>query len=259
MDCTKSIFAGKPVDFEVIDVHVHYGDAGTYQLCGSEAEGIVHTMGRLGMDLCCCCGNSAASDWYYINENVAKGMDRYPDKLKGYVVVNPFYEDLDPAFWFERSPGFIGLKVLACVQGDLPLDHPRYHRFYEYADRHNLPVLVHTWIAREVNEMFRMAQKYPNARFICAHSALTNRPAKEALIEGMKICDNVVADTAISEIYDGALEWIADKIGTDRLVYGSDFITFECSHILGRVAMSKLTDDDKEKIFSRNAKQWLKL
>jgi len=48
-------------------------------------------------------------------------------------------------------------------------------------------------------------------------------------------------------------------VGADRVLYGSDFITFECSHILGRVAMSRLSDDEKEKIFSGNAKQWLRL
>ena len=104
-----------------------------------------------------------------------------------------------------------------------------------------------------------VAERYPNARFILAHAALTNTAAKKALIEGMKKFDNVVCDTAISDTYDGALEWIVDKVGVDRVLYGSDFITFECSHILGRVAMSRLTDDEKEKIFSLNARSWLKL
>lgn len=259
MDYIKNIKAGLPVDFEVIDVHVHHGKAGGYLLGGPEGDDIVRTMDRLGMDLACCCGNSAASDWQFVNEHMAKSLDKYPDKLRGYVVANPHYEDFDVDYWFKRSKGFIGLKILACVQGNVPIDAPGFDRFYEYADRHSLPVLVHTWVAQEVNEAMHAAEKYPNARFIIAHAGLTNLPAKLALIEGMKKHDNVVMDTAISDTYDGALEWIVDKVGADRVLYGSDFITFECSHILGRVAMSRLTDDDKEKIFSRNAKQWLKL
>lgn len=260
MDYKQRIFDCKPFDdFEIIDVHVHYGASSGYRLGAPDADGIVHTMDRLGMDLCCCCGNSAASDWQYINENLAKGMDKYPGKLKGYVVANPYYEEFDPDFWFKRSPGFIGLKILACVQGGIPIDDPRFDRFYAYADKHSLPVLIHTWVASEVNQAMHVAEQYPNARLIIAHAGLTNLPAKQAVIEGMKKYDNVVIDTAISETYDGALEWIVDKVGADRVLYGSDFITFECSHILGRVAMSKLTDAEKEKIFSRNARQWLKL
>ena len=259
MDYIKNIREGKPVDFEVIDVHVHHGGQPAYLLGAPDADGIVYTMDRLGMDLCCCAGNPAGADPFHINEYLAQGMDKYPHKLRGYVVVNPYYDDFDTDFWFKRSACFIGLKILACNLGYIPIDDPRFDRFYEYADRHSLPVLIHTWIAGEVDQAMHVAERYPNARIIIAHSGLTNLPAKLALIDGMKKYDNVVMDTAISETYDGALEWIVDKVGADRVLYGSDFITFECSHILGRVAMSRLTDTEKEMIFSRNAKQWLKL
>lgn len=260
MDYQAKIFAGEALrDVEIIDVHVHHGGIASYQLNEPDGDDIVRTMDRLGMNIACCCGNSAKADWMYINEKVAKSLDKYPDRLKGYVVANPYYEEFDPAVWFQRSKGFLGLKILACVQGDIPINDPRFDRFYAYAHEHSLPVLVHTWIDREVNEAMDEAGRYPNARFIIAHAGLTNLPAKLALIEGMKRHDNVVMDTAISAVHDGALEWIVDKVGEDRVLYGSDFITFECSHILGRVAMSRLSDDAKEKIFSRNARQWLKL
>ena len=259
MDYTKHVFAGKPADYGIIDVHVHYGESGSCRLGPCEADGMVHTMDRLGMDLACCCGNSASADPYYLNENLAKGMDKYPDRLKGYVVANPHHPEMEPDAWFERSKNFIGLKILACVQGDVPVNDRRFDRYYEYADRHSLPVLIHAWCPWEVSQSMDVAGRYPNARFILAHAALTGSAAKQALIECMKHRENVVCDTAISDTYDGALEWIVDKVGADRVVYGSDFITFECSHIVGRVAMSRLSDDDKEKIFSRNARQWLKL
>lgn len=258
MDYTKNIFAGKPADFEVIDVHVHHGTGAGALQPGCKGADIVRTMDRLGMDLACCCASCACSDVEYVNEQMAADLDNYPNKLRGYVMTTPHY-DVDPARWFERSKGFIGLKVIPFVQGEIPIDDPRLWRYYEYADRRSLPVLIHTWVADEVNRSVNMAKQYPNARFIIAHSGLTNLPAKLALIEGMKKHDNVVMDTAISDTYDGALEWIVDKVGSDRVLYGSDFVTFECAHILGRVAMSRLTDDEKEKIFSRNAKQWLKL
>ncbi|MBQ9967496.1 MAG: amidohydrolase [Oscillospiraceae bacterium] len=258
MDYTKHIFAGAPVDFEVIDVHVHHGANPGYYPGPAGGDDIVHAMGRLGVDICCCTPGATASDFDYFNEQLAKSLDKHPHKLRGYVMITP-HDAADPDRWFKRSPGFIGLKSIPFCQGEVSIDDPRLWDYYAYADRRGLPVLVHTWAAPEVEATTRMAEKYPNARFIVAHAALTGSAAKQALIDGMKQCENMACDTAISDTYDGALEWFVDKVGADRVLYGSDFITFECSHILGRVAMSKLTDDEKEKIFSRNARQWLRL
>ncbi|MBR5427451.1 MAG: amidohydrolase family protein, partial [Clostridia bacterium] len=45
--------------------------------------------------------------------------------------------------------------------------------------------------------------------------------------------------------------------GADRLCYGSDLPFYDCRHVVGKVATSRLTDGEKEKILGGNARRIL--
>ena len=89
------------------------------------------------------------------------------------------------------------------------------------------------------------------------HSAFT--VANPNAIAACKKYDNLYCDTTISNACDNVIEDVVDKIGEDRLLYGSDMAFFTCIHNLGKIAMSRLTDQAKEKILGLNAKKLFEL
>ncbi|MBP3634305.1 MAG: amidohydrolase [Oscillospiraceae bacterium] len=257
MDLKEYVFLGKELkDTYVVDVHIHVGGSTRYQKPGNDADSVVYTMDRVGVDVVCAsCSPGAYCDWKWGNEMCADAHEKYPDRIKAYAVVNPHYTfDLDA--YFANSDRFLGLKVIPFVQGTLPIDCPGLQPYYEYADKYGLPVLFHAWMASEVKDATAVAKRYPNARFIFGHSGFT---AFEESVAACKQCDNVLLDTTISDTYDGALERLVNAVGVDRVAFGTDLTAFECSHILGRILLSRLSDTDKEKILGLNAKQFLKL
>jgi len=260
MDFKDHVFLSKELkDTLVVDVHIHVGGSTRYQKPGNDAASVIHTMDRLGVDkVCASCSPGAYCDFIWGNETCGNAHEAYPDRILSYVVVNPNYDtDLDD--YFVRDNRFFGIKAIPFVQGNLRIDSPGMQRYYEYADKKGLPVLFHAWQTTEIQDATAVAKRYPNARFIFGHSGFVHAEGKAEAIKACKECENVILDTTLSDVYDGALEWIAHKVGVDRLVYGTDLTAFECSHILGRVLMSRLSDTDKEKILGLNAKEFLKL
>lgn len=260
MELKDHVFLNKELkDTLVVDIHIHVGGSTRYQKPRNDADSVVYTMDRLGVDVACAsCSPGAYCDFAWGNEMCGQAHAKHPERILAYAVVNPNYDtDLDD--YFVRDDRFFGIKAIPFVQGNLRIDSPGMQRFYEYADKKGLPVLFHAWQASEVADAVAVARRYPNARIVLGHSGFTNRDAKEEAIKGCKACENVILDTTISDTYDGALEWIADQVGADRLAYGTDLTAFECSHILGRLLLSRLSDTDKEKVLGLNAKEFLKL
>ena len=241
-------------DVFVLDVHGHIGTECTCQLGAYDADSIAHTVTRLGVNAICVSAiTSLRSDFKLGNDHVAEACAAHPGVILGYASPTPFY-DYDLSKYFEADRGFRGIKIHGNMQGETPENDPRYDKAYELANRLHLPVLFHAWMPYEVEHALDVARRYPDLTVILGHSGLTMLASKENAIAGCKKYDNVMVDTAISGTYDGAIEWIVDKVGEDRVCYGSDMAFFECDHTLGKVAMTKLSDTAKEKILGLNVK-----
>jgi len=251
------VFEAKPFDgLLVLDVHGHIGAHRPFQLGAYSAAQVAQTATRMGVDAVCVSSlPSIVSDWKWGNEEVAQACRDFPDLILGYAVPNPYYEDCDIAPYLSM-PGFRGIKVHGDMQGSLPLNDPRYFAAYELADKQRLPVLFHAWLPSEVAAATDVAKRYPNATIILGHSGMT---ARAAAVQAARECDNILIDTAISSTYDNAIEVLVDKVGADRVVYGSDISFFDCIHTMGKIALAKLSDTDKEKIFGLNAKELFRL
>ena len=243
-----------PEDLFVFDVHAHIDTSRGAIMPGSDACGLVDTLNKLGIQSACI-SSTLAMEMHPLlgNENVLKAASDFPGRLYGYAVPTPYY-DYDISQYFYEGSGMIGIKVHGAEQSTT-LNDPRYNAAYEFADKNGLPVLFHAWFDREVKEGFEVAKKYKNAKFIFGHSAFTDYSAKCVAIEACKTCDNVFVDTAISSTYDGAIEWIVSQVGVDKVLYGSDLAFFDCRQTFGKLALSKLSDSDKIKIFGENAKK----
>ena len=251
MNFEQMVFEAKPFDgVFVFDVHGHIGAHQPFQLGGYDADQVAATCRRMKVDgIVVSSLPSMVADWRHGHDEVAQAVKKHSDVLFGYAAPNPYYEDCDIEPYLEM-PGFCGIKVHGGFQ-NRAINDPCYFPYYELADKKGVPVLFHAWQPREVQAAADVAKRWPNVPIILGHSGFT---ARNAAVEAVKSCDNVFCDTAISATYDNTVELLVSKIGVDRVVYGSDLSFFDCIHTLGKIAMARLSDTDKEKIFGLNAK-----
>ena len=251
-------YLGKELtDTFVVDVHIHIGDSNSYHRHHTDADSVIRTMNRLGVDKVLCSHSPGAyGPWRWGNETAGQAHAKYPDRLLAYAVAMPYYPDTDWDDYFVRDDRFFGIKSVPFLQNMTPLDHPGLQSAYSYANEKGLPVLFHAWQPSEVEQGVRIAKAYPNAKFIFGHSAYT---ARSQAVEACRQCDNILLETTMSSPVEGDLEWIVGKVGADRVAYGSDLTAFSCAHILGTILMSRLSDTDKEKVLGLNARRFLGL
>ena len=257
MNWEKLVFESKPFDgVFVLDVHGHIGAHKPFQLGCYDADGTAATAKRMGVDAVCVSSIPAlGSDWKWGNDEVAEACRKHPGVLLGYASPNPFYEDCDIAPYLEM-PGFRGVKIHGNMQAETPENDPRYAPAFELANQKGLPVLFHAWMPYEVDRAADVAARYPNLKVILGHAGMT---ARNNAVAACKKYDNIYCDTAISSVYDNTIELLVDNIGVERVLYGSDMSFFDCIHTLGKIALAKLSDTDKEKILGLNAKEMFRL
>ena len=252
-----NVLRGEPFEgIDIFDIHAHIGRTADFMQLDTCAGDVVRTLDRLGA--ACACVSSILSihcDTPRGNREVLDAVKRYPGRLYGYLTVSPHDNAADPSPYFAET-GMLGMKVHAAFHRTR-IEDERYAPFYEYADRHSLPVLFHAWEARDSAAIAALAKRYHNARFIIGHGAMREWNVKKEAIEAVRRYENVFADTTVSTAYDGAIEFAVKRIGAQRLCYGSDLPFYDCRHVLGKVATSLLSDGDKEKILGGNARRIL--
>lgn len=248
--------AGTFEDVYVLDVHGHIGNHRPFQLGSYTGADVAKTVRRMGVDAVVVSSlPSIVSDWKLGNDEVAAACEADGDVIYGYAVPNPYYEDCDLTPWLDL-PNFRGIKVHGDMQGGLQLNDRRYDAAYELANRRKLPVLVHAWCPWEIEAAAEVAGRFKDLTIILGHSGMTFRADA---IKAAKKCENILIDTAISSTVDNAVEGLVNAVGVERVVYGSDISFFDCIHTLGKIALAKLSDDDKEKIFGLNAKELFRM
>ena len=140
---------------------------------------------------------------------------------------------------------------------DLTLIIKKYIGALEFADKHNLIVLSHTWGKTDCSpkEVEKILKKYKNLQFILGHSAPNQL---DEAIEVVKKYDNAILDLCDIHRHSGIVDKMANSVGAERIVFGTDLPWYDPNYCVGSILCSKISDDDKEKIFNKNALRMLK-
>lgn len=246
-------------DVFIFDVHAHIGNCSSLRLVDGDAQSLLKTMDQLQVNGTCVSAVAALESGPDVgNELVAEAVKAYPGRIYGYVTPSPYYSQFPLERYFEDNPGMIGVKIHGVLQQTVITDE-RYESAIAYADKHKLPVLFHAWTTEEVVQVARWAEKYHNCPLIIGHGGFTADGAKEQAVGAVRRFDNVFVDTCISSTYDGAIEWLVAKVGADRVLYGTDHGYFDCRQTYGKLALSKLKEEEKRKIFGENARKLFRI
>lgn len=241
-----------------IDVHTH--------LDGGRFDPAVLDLGdRLGIELFLCSNLGAfhphpsLDEVREMNDRLAGELRRHPDRLRGYCYVNPRYgaAALDDLRRNVEERGMIGVKLWIATLADDPLCDP----VLEYAATHRLLVLAHAWrktVGRfpyesTADHIAAAARRHPDVRFVMAH--LGGQP--ETALDAVRDVPTVAVDTSGTIIGAGEVAMAVDRLGAERVVFGSDLHHIDLAANVGKVLGARLDADTERLVFGATAARWL--
>jgi len=251
---------GEPLDdILIVDAHTHLGRLAEFHVPQpSDERGMLLQMDRLGVNRVVCApflawGPSPEEGHAYL----AGVLSRYPDRFSGYVVYNPSfgveYSLAQLEKWF-RTPGFVGIKIAPSSHG-YAADAGVYEPMWSWANERELPVLSHTWrgsVEDHPGLFVKIAKQYPHVKILLGHSGGDPAGMREA-IEAARQCPNLFLELASSQTAFGIVELMVRKLGSERVVYGTDIPFIDGRWKFGQVLSARVPDGDKEKILGKNA------
>lgn len=239
--------------YNIIDSHCHVGGYYKFHYADGDIDALVKGMDEIGVSKIAVSSITAIEvDCVKGNDMVAEAVRKYPDRVIGMAAVNPNRpEEITGELirCFDRlNLSMIKLHpaFYAC-----PMTSPNYEPVYEFANERRLCILNHSWEDPKLLE--RLSIKYPEINFIQAHSAGNwDGHREDGFIELAKYQENVYVDIVASPVFYDALEKLVDKVGANKILFGSDYPFLNLGFGIGKVVLSDLSEEEKRLIFHDN-------
>lgn len=239
----------------VFDAHAHMGRWAFPVLGDGSAEAMVATMDRLGVHAIALAHHACMGPSPHEGNLLAeRAIEPYPGRFYLYCGFSPHYHDEGPvelqrAF---EDPRYVGIKLHPSTH-QLDIDDPRWLPAFEFADRHALPVLIHSWVSSGCRPELvgQVAANYPDATVILGHHGGGWAGVSETL-ETCRKCPNLVCDTCTSELTYKVVDRLVEGLGAKRVLFGSDVPFLAQDSQLGKVIYSRVDDEAKRHILGGN-------
>lgn len=202
--------------------------------------------------------------------DVATGFVFHPDNLMvrellahsagvhGLVWANPRAQDVlseTARLLDERGSKFRGVKLHPLLDGYHP-DDPAVHPIIELLIERELPVLIHCghpiftlpWSIEE------LAVRYPQARIVLGHMGHGNIVYINGAIDVAARNPNVYLETSGMPMHSKICEAV-ERVGPDRVLYGSDTPFHHPSVELAKVRVSGLPTDLTDRVLGENSRR----
>ncbi len=252
----------------IIDIHTHpvkYRPAGESLTPEESVEHAVSMMDRAGISMCGLLGydvfrHQRIESVRAVNIFTESMVRLAPKKFFGLCFVNPLLPKVELEDELERclSMGiFLGIK-LEC---DVNCLDPSFEMIMEKAENYNVPILQHSWhidprtSSADDNhistpgDISELARRYPGVNIIMAHMEGVGLRGILDVAQN----ENVYIDTSGSQPFSGTLEFALREVGSERILFGSDFFYRSYAAQLGRILGTKMPAPDRNRILADNA------
>ncbi|MDB5386076.1 MAG: Amidohydrolase [Planctomycetaceae bacterium] len=224
-------------------------------------------------------GKARLSGLWVDDQYVADYVAAHPDKLIGFLSLDPTQPGWqDEMHYGHQELGLRGIKLMPMYAGFCP-DEQRLDSLWEYATRHQLPVLLHTgttFVAQAPLEctlprhLDPVATQFPEVRIIMAH--LGHPYEGEAIVVTRKhpnvYCDISALHYRPFQFYHSLM--LVQEYGVwDKILFGTDypFTTVNASiaglrnlnNMLAGTALPRLNTDAIERLIYRDTRELLNL
>ena len=266
----------RPQDFEIIDMHahifphkisekatlaigqfyditMHYDIGETERLLEAEAQ--IGTKRMLVSSVA-----TTPKQVVSINDFIHAEYEKHPEMIP-FAALHGDYEDLAGEVDRVISMGFKGIKLHADFQRT-PIDSPRSYRIYE-AIEGRLPVLMHMGDYRHdfshPTMLKKVMEDFPKLKVLASH--LGGFAAWDEAEAVLKSGENIRFDTssALSLMSPERAVRLIRHYGVDFCMFGSDFPMWEPKKEAETLLSLGFTREEYEKMFAKNAKEYLGL
>lgn len=259
------------MSFEVIDFHTHPFIEAKNNICSHKdilnmtAENTFTDLSKLGITKICGSVINVNNDTYENKWQKVKENNDIALRLKeiyGDFYIPGFHVHTD---YLEESFNEIermdkqGIKLMGELVPYIDgwqngYDSENFSLLLDEAGKRNMIVSFHS---QNEDAMDKMVKNHPDVIFVAAHPGEYGAFMRH--IERMKFSENYYLDISGYGIFRyGMLRKAIDAFGIDRIIFGSDYPTCNTAMYIGGVLLDNLiTDSEKEKIFSLNAKKLL--
>jgi predicted TIM-barrel fold metal-dependent hydrolase len=185
------------------------------------------------------------------NDELIRAVRAHPDRFWGLAAANPWFGD-DAVSELRRSfdAGLVGLKLNSHLQGFV-LSDPMVHPLIETCRDYVVPLYAHTGtpITAEPFQLAELARAHPDVSMVLGHMGYTDfwYDAVPAALQA----DNIVLETSLIDIMN--ISDAIEKVGAERLIFGSDFPESDLSLEIEKMSLIEMTDSDRQKIMRDNA------
>ncbi len=199
-----------------------------------------------------------SADFIAGNREVVAFSERYKGRFLPSCIVNPLFieESLREIEECRNQLGMVWMGELCNYISGYEYTNPKFRRLVEHAVKLRMIVHVHT----EGDEMQYVMDQFPSATLVFAHFG----DDKEydhifRRIDLVAAHPNCYLDTSgYGHDRVGVLEYAVEKIGPDRILFGSDFTINDPATVIARIDNAAITPEQKEKILWRNVEALLK-
>jgi uncharacterized protein len=239
----------------IVDAHAHAGPYSEFFIPRNDPADMVRVMDRIGIDRTVLSSHLAIQlDSRRGNEATAAAVSAHPDRLAGYLVVNPWQDPDDELARWSDDPRFVGIKLHPDLH-HYPLTGPRYASVWAFAERTGCPVLTHTWTGSAYNDMAdvaRVAERHPWATILAGHAG-ASYPGFETAIEVAGRHPRVLLEICGSFNSGPVIAKMVRALGPRQVIFGSDFPFIDVRCSLGRVVFADLDEDERGTVLGGNA------
>ena len=229
----------------IIDSHTHLGEFPLFNVKLSSDE-MIQTMDE--------CKIAKSVVFSLPNETTLDAVKRHPSRLIGYVWINPHrgeeaLQQIDTAV---KEWGFKGVKMHPLLDSYLP-DQDIVHPVMERAKHHNIPVLFHCghppWSLPW--HFGNLADHFPDVKIILGHMGHGHIVHVNGSIDMAMKHENIFLETSAMPMHSKIKEAV-DRVGEDRVLYGSDMPFGHPAVEILRIKVAGLTETQLNKVLSQN-------
>ena len=231
----------------IVDAHAHAGPYSLFFIPDHGAGAMVRVMDRCGVSRALLSSHLAIQlDATDGNAATAAAVDAFPDRLGGYLVVNPWQDPVAELARWGDDPRFVGIKLHPSLH-TYPLTGARYAPVWEYAAARRCPVLTHTGHGSDYDDLLlvgRVADRYPEVTILAGHAGIAWTGFDRAIAVAAR-APKVVLEVCGSFISGDDIARMVGELGPDKVVYGSDFPFIDIRTSLGRVLFAPISEAER--------------